>query len=352
MSAEAPKLPALAHAAAAAWMPVCGWKVPAHFGDPEAEYRAARSAVAFLDATFLTVVSASGRDHLEYLNRRLSQRVIELPVGARVRANQLNGEGRMEADLELLRTTEEETLLLAPPGVAGDYLQFVCDKYVFSEQATFVDATEAWAALALVGPKASQALASLGIAVPADAPQSVAACTVEGVAGWLLRSDFLPGAIVVLVPRGEAGKVGAALLAAAGGISLGFLAFDTLRVEAFTPWWGIDLDNRSIPLEADLSAAIHTNKGCYPGQETIAKIMNLGHPARKLVRLEFEGGDPPASGTALLVEGREIGRVTSGTYSPQSSRAVALAMVRWPQREPGTVLDSAAGRARVVASFE
>lgn len=331
-------------------MPLGQWNLPAHYGDPEGEYRAARESVALMDVSSLAKVTARGKDHIEYLNRRLSQYTMDMQPGDGRRANQLNGEGRMEADFMFYRLTEELSLLLAPPTVSGTYIQALADKYVFTEEAVFEDATEAWAAFALFGPKAGDVLKALGIEGLRESSQA-AAVNVEGVQGYLLAAEFLPGAVVLLVEQGSAEKVFQALHGEtknAGGSLLGFLPFDTLRVEAGQPWYGIDLTDRSIPLDADLMSAIHTNKGCYPGQETIAKILNLGHPARKLVGVVWESEDPPPAGTGLHTGTREAGTLTSSTYSPTLGKAVGLAVVRWPYREPGTELSAGDLHGRVV----
>lgn len=334
----------------ARWMPVCGWSVPAHFWDPEAEYRAARESVALMPADFMTVVSGEGKDHVEYLNRRLSQRVIGMQVGDVLRANQLAGDGRMEADLEVLLTGEQSTLLLAPPAVPGAALAALMDKYVFSEDARFADVSDQWKALALFGPGAGAVCRHLGLLEPPAGRLETG--TFGGHPCITTQSEFLPGAIVVLV-HGQAitqAWVQALVeVTRAGGRALGFLPFDTLRVEAGAAWFGIDLNERSIPLEADLMSAIHTNKGCYPGQETIAKIMNLGHPARKLVGIAWESEDPPAGGSVLRAADKEAGTLTSSTFSPVLGRAIGLAMVKWPFRTEGTIIDGDGGlRGRVV----
>lgn len=333
-------------------IPLAGWVVPAHYGDPEAEYNAATGAVAWMDVSYMTLVTAEGKDHIEYLNRRLSQRTLAMEVGDGLRANQLNADGRMEADLQLYRVDEGTSWLIAPPAVTGEYLQFLADKYVFSEDAKFVDASAGWGFVALFGPRRNAAVEALGLTAPAE-PRRVAAGNMDGQSVQVFETEFLPGAIVVAVPvaklHGFVAKLDAAV-SKLDGRAMGFLAFDTLRVEAGVAWWGIDLTEKSIPLEADLFSAIHTNKGCYPGQETIAKILNLGHPARKLVGVTFDGEDPPAPGQPLLRDGAESGRLTSATFSPRLGRAIGLAMVRWQVREPGQRLALATGgEATVVA---
>lgn len=339
------KLPLAAqHAAAGARLiNVAGWSLPAHFGDPEAEYWAARKSAALFDASFLTKVIATGKDHLEYLNRRLSQRVIEMKPGELLHAAQLNADGRMDAELEILHR-DDDSLMVAPPAISGEFLVQLADKYVFSEDAQFVDQTNDFAAFALIGPQ-GKAICEKMLQSRNELPSREF---------FTITSRYVAGGELLFVRVSEADKVYAALkevVGAAGGREMGFLPFDTVRIEGGTPWWGIDLTQRSIPLDADLTSAVHFNKGCYPGQETIAKITNLGHPARKMVGIVWDGGDPPAAGTVLQVGGVEAGSLTSSTYSPALDRAIGLATVKWPYRAVGTVVATPQGAAGKVASL-
>jgi folate-binding protein YgfZ len=333
-------------AAGARMMPLAGWLVPAHYGDPEAEYHAIAAGRAVLDFSFLTKVVVRGNDRLDYLNRRLSQRVIELAPGEALRANQLNGEGRMEADMMVLGWSEGETLLLAPPAVGGPYLAQLGNKFVFTEDCTFTDVTAAWASF-VVGPAV---LAGLGVAP--GAPGRLAPAKVAEVEVTIAPCPFVDGGVlsVLLVRAAAAAAVWAALLDASA-VRAGFMPYDSWRVERGLAWWGIDLNNRSIPLDADLRDAIHPNKGCYPGQETIARITNLGHPARKLMGIIWDGGDAPPAGQPVMRDGAEAGTLSSSTYSPRLGRAVGLAMMKWKDREPGTVVTSADGLRGVVVAL-
>ena len=333
-------------------MALANWEIPAHYGDPESEYKAARAGVALMDVSFLTKVTARGKDHLEYLNRRTSQRVIEQQPGEGQRANQLNGEGRMEADFVFYRVDEELSLLISPPTISGQYLQALMDKYVFTEDAVFEEACEQWAAFALLGPKAQEVLTALGAGRPAN--RAISSISLEGKSVYLLENDFTCQAPVVLVKKEDAAPVFAKLrsqVEGAGGRLIGFLPFDTLRVEAGIAWWGIDLTEQSIPLDADLTDAIHTNKGCYPGQETIAKVINLGHPARKLVGIEWDSEDPPPAGSEITSDGKKAGVLTSSTYSPRQDKAIGLAMVRWKYREAGTQVTGERGTSGTIVTL-
>ncbi|MCC6547235.1 aminomethyl transferase family protein [Candidatus Sumerlaeota bacterium] len=329
--------------AGARMMKVAGWSLPAHFGDPEAEYWAARKQVALFDASFLTKVFASGADHLEYLNRRLSQRVIEMREGEVLHAAQLNAEGRMEAEMEILHRASD-SLMIAPPAVTGDYLVQLADKYVFSEDAKFIDGTSDLVAFGLIGPQA-KALCEKMMQSRNDLPIREF---------FSFSSRFVAGGDLLFATAAEAARIHEALkqlVSDAGGREIGFLPFDTLRIESAIPWWGIDVTQRSIPLDADMRSAIHFNKGCYPGQETIAKITNLGHPARKMVGVVWETGEPPLAGSPLTANGVEAGTLTSSTYSPALGMAIGLATVKWPYRAEGTAVATSQDVAGKVASL-
>lgn len=330
-------------------MPLLGATVAAHYGDPEGEHRAAATACAVLDLSAFTIVRATGADHRDYLNRRLSQKVDDLAAGDVRRSTLLGAEGRMQADLELL-VMADSMLAISTPASSGPALAALLDRFVFSEDARFADETAGHALFAVLGPRSPELLKSLGLALPMGDGR-FAEGQVVGAPALLWPSSMLGGEWALLV-RGDGDAAWNALLAAArklDGGPCGFMPFDSIRIESGTPWWGIDLDERTIPLDARLHHALSQTKGCYPGQETIAKITNLGHPARQLVGIVFDGEDAPAPGTPLQSKDGEAGRVTSAAWSPALHRPVALAMVRWSYRTPGAELTAGGIRGVVTA---
>jgi folate-binding protein YgfZ len=127
-------------------------------------------------------------------------------------------------------------------------------------------------------------------------------------------------------------------------------AFESLRIEAGTPLFGIDFTDQNLPQEVNRDRqAISFTKGCYLGQETVARIDALGHVNQKLVGVRFMGDENPAVGTELMNNGLPVGRVTSATYSPQLRAALALAMVRRESNVPGTLLESVRGECEVIS---
>ena len=126
-------------------------------------------------------------------------------------------------------------------------------------------------------------------------------------------------------------------------------AFDALRVEADMPLFGVDFDASNLPQEvARNDRAISFTKGCYLGQETVARIDALGHVNQELTGVRFEGAEVPAAGTELTHGGSVAGRVTTATFSPRLDGPLALAMVRREWLAPGTRLETPVGPCDVI----
>jgi folate-binding protein YgfZ len=127
-------------------------------------------------------------------------------------------------------------------------------------------------------------------------------------------------------------------------------AFEAVRIEAGMPCYGIDFNEENLPQEVSRDReAISFTKGCYLGQETVARIDALGHVNQQLVGVRFIGSAIPATGIELTHERRVVGRVTSASFSPKLSAPIALAMVRREANSPGTRLDSTAGECQVIS---
>jgi folate-binding protein YgfZ len=145
------------------------------------------------------------------------------------------------------------------------------------------------------------------------------------------------------------GRQVAALLRGAGAIECGPAAIDAFRIEAGMPLYGRDITIENLPQEVNRNAqAISFTKGCYLGQETVARIDALGHVNRLLVGVRIAGKQVPSDGAELTIDGKAVGHVTSAAFSPRLGKAVALAYVRTTSAKPGTRLQSAAGEAEVV----
>jgi tRNA-modifying protein YgfZ len=315
--------PLLSHPGAVA---VEDGSVPAHYGDPLREQRALAEGAGLVDRSDRDVVAIPGADRLTWLHSLTTQHLDRLADGTGAEALLLSPNGHVEHHL-VLADLGGTTWADVEPG-SGAGLHTFLDRMRFMLRVEPALVTAEWAVLSLVGPRGSDVLAAAGLPVPA-APYAV--LPVDG-GGWVRRMPPVgDGADVVdlLVPRAELAARAAALLAA-GATPAGLDAYEALRVEARRPRPGVDTDHRTIPNETGwLASAVHLDKGCYRGQETVARVHNLGRPPRRLVLLHLDGlsEELPAPGTPVLSGTREVGRVGTVVRHHELG-VVALALVK------------------------
>ena len=233
--------------------------VAAHYGDPYREQRALAAGTAAVDLSHRPVVQVSGPDRLRWLHDLTTQHLLELPPGVWTQALILSPHGHVEHHLQLV---DDGAAVRAhvEPGTAGALIDYL-DRMRFMSRVEVADVSEEWAVLHA-------------------------------------------GAVDRLVPRAE--------LAGYDGELAGVAAYEALRVADRRPRLGVDTDHRTIPNEVGwLVRAVHLDKGCYRGQETVARVYNLGRPPRRLALLHLDGSDSelPTTGDSVLYDGREVGRV-------------------------------------------
>jgi tRNA-modifying protein YgfZ len=293
-----------------------------HYGDPLGEQRTAATSAVAVDRSHRAVLQLTGADRRSWLHTISSQHVSELPDGAVVQNLSLDGQGRVE-DHWIQTQLDGITLLDTEPWRGEPLLAFL-RKMVFWSDVT-VDTADL-AVLSLLGPAVPGALSALGIgALPG--PWTATALP----DGGFLRSTF-PGEYDLVVPR-DAKADWLKRLAGAGVQTAGVWAYEAHRVAAVRPRLGVDTDERTIPHELGWiggpgTGAVHLDKGCYRGQETVARVHNLGKPPRMLVLVQLDGSaDRPASGDPLLAGGRAVGRL--GTVVDHVDEGpIALALVK------------------------
>ncbi len=295
--------------------------VPQHRGDPFAEQRAMARSAAVVDRD-RGVITVSGADRLSWLHLLLTQHVSELPDGAATESLVLDAQGRVLHQMGVAHLDGVVHLDTAPDELP-DLLAYL-RKMVFWSQVELRDASAELVVLTVVGPEAPAVLTAAGVPVPAR-PLDVAA--VPG--GGLVRRAPWPGpdAADLVVPR-DGGWFDR--LTAAGARGAGSMAFEAMRVESLAPRVGVDTDDRTIPHETRwVGPAVHLTKGCYRGQETVARVANLGRPPRRLVLLHLDSGDEhlPVPGDPVLHGARPVGRVGSVVQHHELG-PVALALVK------------------------
>ncbi len=326
---------------------VSGRRVPRNYGDPAAEYEAARDRAVVVDRSGRAAVRVHGRDPVRMIHG-LAGADVEAVDGSRgAYSVLLTPKGKMVADFRVFRRGDELLLDLDPEALPGLLEHF--RKYIPPLFARF-EVLDDRVVLGVYGPEARSVVASaLGVDLPADLPEEATV--------WLDRDDadeaVAPAAAGVVVRTGYAGVDGYDVLLPAGDGAgawqalvdagaepAGHATLEVLRIEAGRPRWGTELTGAVIPLEAGLGErAISETKGCYTGQEVIVRILHRGHVNRHLRRLELGDRPAPCPGTELFrgEDGKGMGHITSSCHSPAAGQTVALGYVRREIEPPGTV---------------
>lgn len=275
-----------------------------HYGDPLGEQRAAADEAVLVDRSHRAVLKLTGADRLTWLHTISSQHVSELSDGSVTENLSLDGQGRVED--HWIQTDLGGVTYLDTESWRGEPLLAYLKKMVFWSDVAPQPAD--LAVLSLLGPRlADQAvLDALGVAsLPAEL---TATALVNG--GFVRRMSGSVIELDLLVPRDQVADWHRRLTDA--GVSLaGVWAYEAHRVAALRPRLGVDTDERTIPHEVGwIGRAVHLEKGCYRGQETVARVHNLGKPPRMLVLVHLDGSsDRPATGDPVLAGGRAVGRL-------------------------------------------
>ena len=304
-----------------------GQTLPRSYGDAAAEYAAACSGVGLIDRSGTGVVRVTGRDRAAFLHAMLSNDVKALAPGQGCRATLLDVHGKIQVMVVVL-ALDEQILMLTPPGRAAATIEGL-DRYLFSEKAYLEDVTAELGFLLLAGPGAPALAETLSGAPVPTAPWAHVAAAIDGAAVRLIsggRETGLPE-VWIAAPADAAARL-AQRVRDGGARPIGLDALESLRIEAGTALYGHDADETVLLPEIPLADLVSYSKGCYIGQEVVVRIRDRGHVNRHLVGLVLEGRDVPPRGAPVVVDGADVGRVTSAAWSFGLERPVALGFVR------------------------
>lgn len=290
--------------------------VAAHYGEPNAEQRRLLAGTAVADMSHFDVVTLAGEDRLSWLNSLSSQFLLELRPGQSTQTLLLTIQGRIEFDIRIL-ADEDKLWLLVEPG-QGAPLAAWLDRMRFMLRVQVADVSDSYGLV--------------GACVQQD-PLSAYPCWVDSwpnitPGGYAYSAGEHPGLerpwFEYIVPLNELESAVAQLRLS------GMMAVEALRIAAWRPRFGFDTDDKTIPHELDLMrTAVHLNKGCYKGQETIARVHNIGHPPRRIVFLQLDGSmhTLPAVGSEVRLGEKTIGKVTSAATHFEAG-PIALAVIK------------------------
>lgn len=313
-----------------------------------AQYQALTGAAAVVDFAERTQVELTGADRARFLNNLCTNDIRQLAMGAGREAFLTSVQGKTLAHVFVFACPD--SLLIDTVGGQGEAIVAHLDHYLVSEKVTLADRSAQWAEMLVAGPKAQAVLSPFADDVVPNELLSHAGAKIAGKACWLRRVEMTPGGGYLVSMRREDAPAIHAALVEAGALDCGDEAFEAARIEHGFPSFGRDITDKNLPQEvARDTSAISFVKGCYLGQETVARIDALGHVNKMLAGLRFAGSAVPARGTELSAGEQIVGQVTSATFSPRLGVPLALGYVRSASHAPGTRLASSAGEAEVVA---
>jgi folate-binding protein YgfZ len=363
------------------------------FGEIEAEYAAIRKGVALLDLPQRATIRVTGGERVDFLNRMLTQELkpggTPLPPGSVTSSFWLNRKGRIDADIRIVELGDSDAI---SNGVSASGMYFDVDilaaanlvatleAFVFSEDIAFEDITQTTHRLSLHGPAAARLLADHSEPVRSDLPHIAEIRPGQGTA---IR---IAGRTVIVIRDDVTGEIGIDLLIALDDLvavfdelaqhartdhghhndpstdvyrlrHAGWHALNIARIEAGTPLFQIDFGPNNLPHETSLlDSRVNFRKGCYLGQEVVARMQSLGHPKQLLrcVRIARDAApnderDQPVTGCAVIPlpeegaapgpDAKPVGGVTSSCRSPMlGDDILCLAMLKWGQHEAGNQL--------------
>lgn len=322
---------------------------PISFGDPRAEYAAARNDAALFDTSDRTQLEFTGRDRAKFLHNFCTNDVARMAVGDGTEAFVTNVQGKVLGHIQIF--ADRDSLWIEC--VAGSAARLLphFSKYQISEDVEFHDRSAELGSLLVAGPAVREKLAQAGLSavsgeIPggsgkhvhstlSDIPVHVRTCDALGVPGYTLVA--IRPQLPVLWQK----------LANSAMRPAGLAAMEALRIEAGSPLYGQDITDANLAQEVNrTSLAISFTKGCYLGQEPIARIDALGHVNQELRGVRFSAGAVPPAGSELSTvepEPRVIGRITSSALSYDDDCPVALAYLRRNFNTPGMHVQVLAG---------
>ena len=311
---------------------------------PAEEIEAARHAAGVFDYSSRGKLLVTGSDRIAFLQGMITSDVAALPVGAGQRSAIVTANGKMIANLLLVRMPGG-VLLETGEGRAAVAAATLA-RYTVTEDVEVADLTDGRAILSLQGPRSEEALRAALPDLASTPRENYGAVETDSAAGPLVilrHHRYAAPGFDIWVATERSNALRATILAAGAPFELrecGALAREALRVATGRPAWGREITEDHFPEEVGLAAAVSVNKGCYVGQEVLSRIHHLGHVNRTLVRVELQSPPDAVLPLPLFAADREIGTLTSLAHLPGEPRPIGLAIVRRESASPRTDLET------------
>ena len=304
-------------------------QTPLYYTDPVQEYWTVRNSAGIIDLSHLGRLTLAGKDRVSFLNGLLTNDMTQLKEENGVHSALLNTKARVLADLYLYN--QENGVLVDTGESPAEKVKGLLDQFIITEDVQIRDSTQELLQVTVQGPKSSQAFKEV-LGLDLQGLTQLAYKTL-GPSIIIARDRTGLGGYDIIVPRdeAEAEAVWQGFLLKGGDVGVapvGLEALDILRLEKGLPNYGVDVDENVIVLEAGFNDAISFTKGCYMGQEVVARATHIGRVNKKLVQLEIDAKTPPGPKSKLMSDGKETGFLTSSAFSPGRGKVVGLGYVQ------------------------
>lgn len=321
---------------------IWGWTMAESFSDPRQEHARVRSAVGLLDLSNRGAIKIGGKEGPQFLNGLVTNDVKTLERGKGNRAAFLTGHGKVKALCTILGLGDE-FLLITDPGT-HDKIYKTIFPFSYADDFKVEDVSASYRSLSVQGPLSPLVM------------KEICFEPIPSLGGNEWVETTIAGQRVMVVRNSHTGEDGFDLFVAGSGLHdlwdfillkgefhsiapVGFLALDSLRIEAGIPVYGIDIDESNMMLETGLLEAVSFTKGCYTGQEAVAMATYRGHVSKRLAGLAVAGDVVPSPGDKIIKDGKEIGYVTSALRSESLGAIIALGYVKYGFFEVGSGLE-------------
>ena len=330
-------------AAGAKLVDFAGWEMPLHYGKAEAEHAAVRRSVGVADLAHRGRLNVTGDDRTKWLQSVISNDILPLKRGQGTYSSFLTHKGKMLTYFRVYALAD--SFMLEDVGEIGEATYQALRKFLlYGTKAKMENCADSWGLLLISGPKAADLIkAALGPDVSGMTPLSFVTQDVAGQEALLIRTEETGETDVeLLIP--SAGLPAAWERLWSAGRPMGLKPFGTearemLRMEAGLPRAGPDLNEEIVPPEANLEGkAFSLSKGCYPGQEVVARMDTYGSVRRRLAGLALKGPVVPPRGSKLFSGDREVGWISSAVQSPSTGGVIAFGFPLRDFSKPGTEL--------------
>jgi folate-binding protein YgfZ len=300
-----------------------GAQTPAHFGDVRREYAALHEAAGVSLLNWRTRIGLQGEDRTRWLNGMVTNNIRDLAPGHGVYSFLLNPQGRILGDLNAFN--DGARLIVETDLIQREKIIATFEHYIIMDDVEIVDLTSTFAALGIAGPESRQVLQKIGFIVPEMDSLQFESIVFQGASIRLVRgSDPDRQAYEIwFAPEMESTLWHA--LTAAGAHPVGSAALEMDRIARGIPRYGLDLRERDLPQETEQHRALNFSKGCYVGQEIVERIRSRGNVHRTFTGFRVDGA-PPAPGSKIEAQGKEVGEITSSAALPAGDHPAVVAL--------------------------